>query len=228
MDVPGRAEPLPVEVYRPEGEGPFPAVVVICEAWGLNDDIRRIARRFAAEGYVAAAPDLYRGRHFLRCVGAAMSALQTGKGPEVDDLKAVIAAVGARSEVRAVGVVGFCMGGGYALLLGSQSEQVAAAGDYYGIVSEAVDFDRLCPLFAAYGGRDGLMKQFHRKLERELGTREVDHEVRLYPGAGHSFMNRSTSRVMEMLAWPVMPLAYREDDAEDAWAGMLTFFGRHL
>jgi dienelactone hydrolase len=83
---------VPLEIYAPaDGPGPHAAVLVICESFGLNDDIRRISRRFADNGYLAAAPDLLSGGLHIRCVLRAMSALRKGRGQAVDDLEATIA-----------------------------------------------------------------------------------------------------------------------------------------
>ena len=218
IDVPGEREALPVELFAPSEAGSRPAVVVVCEAWGLNDDIRRIAARFADEGFLAAAPDLYRGRHFARCMASAMWALHTGDGAAVRDLVAVTEALAARDEVTRVGVVGFCMGGGFALLLGSLARP-DAVGDFYGAVSRRVDFDQVCPVFARYAGGDRLLRAYERRVERELGARGETHDFAVVPGVGHSFMNRSG---------PSFANPYRHEEAEAAWTEMLAFFRRHL
>src|SRR6476646_6072902 len=97
----------PVEVFEPSGDGPHPGVVVIHESYGLNDDIRRIARRFADNGYVAVAPDLLTGGPKLVCVMRAMRELRKGSGPAVDALDGVLADRRARDDVDKVGVAGF-------------------------------------------------------------------------------------------------------------------------
>src|SRR5512140_2567523 len=106
------ARRVPVEIFKPRSPGRHPGVVVIHEVFGLNDDIRRIARRFGDEGYVAAAPDLTMGGHWIRCMRQLVTDLQAGSGPAVDELEAVIALLEARPDVTRVGTVGFCMGGG--------------------------------------------------------------------------------------------------------------------
>lgn len=223
----GVDEPLRAEVFSPPGAGPWPAMVVLSEAWGLNDDLRRIAARFAENGYLAVVPDLYRGGAWYRCVWSAFLALQRGRGAEVDDLRALIAAVSERDDVRSVGVVGFCMGGGYALLLGTTTD-AGAAGVFYGEISPAVDWSRACPVVGGYGRRDLPFRKVYRDLVGRLEEAGVDHDVVMYPGAGHSFMNDAGHRVLAALSWPVMAVGYEEAAAEDSWRRMLEFFARHL
>src|SRR5690349_15118134 len=129
LDLPqGR---VPLESFRPRAADRRPAVLVLHEICGLNDNIRRIAARFADAGYLAAAPDFLAQGAFLACIWRAMRSLQAGEGPVVALLESVIAAIDARADVGKVGVVGFCMGGGFALLLGAR-ERVAVAGVFYG------------------------------------------------------------------------------------------------
>ncbi len=215
------------EVFAPPGSGPFPAVVVLSEIWGLNDDIRRIASRFAESGYLAFAPDLLRGGVWYRCVWSTLIALRRGEGASVEDLKRLIAAVEARPDVRAVGVVGFCMGGGYALLLGSTTS-ARAAGVFYGDVSPGVDWDHVCPVVGGYGHRDRAFRSQHRELMRRLEASGVEHDVVMYPYAGHSFVNDAEPRAITSLVQPLMAVGYDEAAAEDSWRRMLAFFACHV
>jgi len=215
------------EVFTPEGEGPWPALVVVSEVWGLNDDMRRIGRRFAAEGYLAVLPDLYEGRASVRCMVKALWSLRTGRGPAVDGLRALVTQVASRDDATAVGVVGFCMGGGYALLLGTTTE-ARVAGVYYGALSSATDWDALCPVVGGYGARDLSMRAGHARLKRELAARDVPHDLVLYPGVGHSYMNEEAAGFMRVLSWPVMRLQPDPAAAEDSWQRMLSFFAVHL
>lgn len=202
-------------------------MVVLSEIWGLNDDIRSIAARFAGHGYLAVAPDLLRGGAWYRCVWSTLLALRRGEGAAVDDLRALVAAVGARSDVRSVGVVGFCMGGGYALLLGSTTA-AKAAGVFYGEVSEGVDWDAVCPVVGGYGRRDVTFRAQHRRLVERLEAAGVEHDVVMYPGAGHSFMNDAGHPILAALSRPVMAVGYDPAAADDSWRRMLAFFERHL
>ncbi len=224
----GRA--VPVEIFRPRADertAPRAGLVVIHEIFGLNDDIRRIARRFADEGYVAAVPNLMAGGIFVACVLRAAVALRAGHGPVVDELEAVIAMLEARPDVARVGAVGFCMGGGFALLLGTR-RRVGAAGVFYGDVRSRDELAHACPLTGGYGGRDRMFAPQGRRLIATLEELGREHDVRLYPDAGHSYMNQAGHPVMALLTRPLMHVEYNAEAAEDSWRRMLAFFARHL
>jgi carboxymethylenebutenolidase len=224
-----RGRAVPVEIFRPRvgAGGAQPGVVVIHEIFGLNDDIRRIARRFADEGYVAAVPDLMAGGVFLACVVRAAFALRAGHGPAVDELEAVVRLLESRPDVGKVGAVGFCMGGGFALLLGTR-QAVGAAGVFYGDVRSREELARACPLTGGYGERDRMFAPQGRRLVATLNELGKEHDVRLYPQAGHSYMNQAGHPVMALLTRPIMHVAYDAEAAEDSWRRMLAFFARHL
>lgn len=221
------ARTIPVELFRPASAERAPAVMVLSEIFGLNDDIRRIARRFAANGYVAAAPDFLAGGWHLGCVARAARDLRAGEGPTVAVLEAVVAALGARPDVGRVGVVGFCMGGGYALLLGTRTP-LGAAGAFYGDVPARDALARACPIVGGYGGRDRIFAPQGRRLVADLDALGRPHDVVIYEGAGHSYMNEAGHPLLAMLTRPLMAVAYDEGAAEDSWRRMLAFFARHL
>src|SRR5206468_8584979 len=183
----GLARPLP------PGGARRPAVIVIHELFGLNDAIRRMTGRFADLGYVALAPDLYdAGSPRLLCIARTMLALRRKDGPAFADLEAARTWLAARPEVdpRRIGVVGFCLGGGFALLYAVRAP-LRAAGVFYGDVPATADALRgVCPVVAGYGARDRLFAGQGRRLETLLTELDVPHDVRLYPDAGHSYMSR--------------------------------------
>jgi carboxymethylenebutenolidase len=218
---------VPVEIFRPPGAGPWPGLVVIHEIFGLNDDIRGIARRFADHGYLAAAPDLMAAASRLVCLVQVARAMHDGSGPMVAELEAVIAALAARPDVGKVGAVGFCMGGGFALLLGTR-ERVAAAGVYYGETRSRAELARACPLVGGYGAKDRLFAGKARRLVADLDALGKEHDVRIYEDAGHSYMNHSGHDVLARLVRPLMHVEHNEAAAEDSWRRMLAFFARHL
>jgi carboxymethylenebutenolidase len=221
---------IPVEIFRPSAAShppPWPGLVVIHEIFGTNDDIRGIARRFADEGYLAAVPNLMAGGLHLACVLRAMRALAAGRGPAVDALEAVVDVLEARSDAGKVGAVGFCMGGGFALLLGTR-ERLAAAGVFYGDIRQREELARVCPVTGGYGGRDRLFAPKGRELIAALDALGREHDVRIYEHAGHSYMNRAGHPVLAALTRPLMHVAYDADAAEDSWRRMLAFFASHL
>jgi len=218
---------IPIEIFRPAATGRRPAVLVLHEIFGLNDDMRRIARRFADAGYLAAAPDFLAGSWYVGCILRAARDLRSGSGPTVAVLEAVLDALAARADVGRVGAVGFCMGGGYALLLGTR-QRVDVAGVYYGDVRTPAEIARACPLMGGYGGRDRLFGPQGRRLIAELDALGRAHDVKMYEGAGHSYMSDTDHPFLAMLTRPLMAVAYDPEAAEDSWRRMLAFFARHL
>jgi carboxymethylenebutenolidase len=203
--------------------------MVLSEAFGLNDDIRRIADRFAAAGYVAAAPDLFEGGS-PGCLMRAFRDLRRGGGPLVDRALAMIDALAATPDVAPdrIGVAGFCLGGGYAMLLGTTGK-VRTVSAAYGRPLPAGLVGRLCPVVASFGGRDRMFGRQGPDLARRLSEAGIPHDVKTYPEAGHSFMNRPEGHRMSALASrPLLAVGYDEDAAGDAWRRILEFFARHL
>ncbi len=210
---------------------PAPAILVLHEIFGLTDDIRRIARRFAQAGYVALAPDLFGAGFRPACIVRAIAALRRREGRPFDDLDSARGWLAARPEVDAarVGVAGFCMGGGFALMYGALSEIGAVATFYGDVPRRAEDLDGVCPVVAGYGARDKIFAGQGRRLDRLLEELDVDHDVVLYPEAGHSFMNRHPPGPIARLgALSPMRVGYDEDASEDSWERMLAFFRRHM
>ncbi len=150
---------------RPDASGRRPAVLVLHEIFGLNDDMRRIARRFADAGYLAAAPDFLAGGWYLGCIMRAARDLRAGNGPTVGVLETVLADLAARPDVGRVGAAGFCMGGGYALLLGTR-QRVDAAAVFYGDVRSTEELAHVCPLTGGYGGKDRIFGPQGRDADR--------------------------------------------------------------
>ena len=218
---------MPLEIFTPRAPAPYPAVVVLHEIFGLNDDIRRIAARFADNGYLAAAPNLFATGTWIGCLSRAMQALRSGSGPLVETLDAIVTAVEARPDTGKVGVVGFCMGGGFALLLGAR-ERVAVAGVFYGDPRPRAELARVCPLTGGYGGKDRMFAGKAKALIADLDALGKEHDIRIYDDAGHSYMSDAGHPVLAWLTRPLMHVEYNEHAAEDSWRRMLAFFARHL
>lgn len=209
------------------GPGPWPAVVVVHEIFGVEDDIRQIAERFATAGYVALVPDLYSRGGAVRCVKGVVRALRSGRGQAVDDLTSARRWLAARGDTTGrVGIAGFCLGGGFALLMAPRGFDVAAP--YYGVLPEDESaFDGSCPVVASFGGRDRALPGAAARLEEELAARHVPHDVKEYPEAGHSFANRSPVALPGPLK-RVAGVGYHHASAEDAWRRVFDFFAEHL
>lgn len=223
------AGPLPGYLAVPEGEGPWPGVVVVHDAFGMTDDIKRITDRFAANGYLALCPALFRRGKGLACVVSTLRAVGRGSGPAVDDVLAAAAHLRADDRCTGkVGSVGFCMGGGFSLLTAPSGSFDAAAPNYGPWPGNRDELSRACPTVASYGADDRMLKGAAAELEQRLTDGGVPHDVKEYPGVGHSFMNDwgtpGPLRFVERTAG----LAYSRPEAEDAWQRILGFFGEHL
>ncbi|HVW33358.1 MAG TPA: dienelactone hydrolase family protein, partial [Acidimicrobiia bacterium] len=187
--------PGPLDGYLavPDGAGAVPGVVVLHEAFGLDDDIRAIAERFAAAGFAAVAPDLFSWGSTPRCLVATFRDLlrREGDTPRRVDAAGEWLAAHPRCTGR-VGVVGFCMGGGFALLAATRS-RFAVSGVNYGLVPKRAGalLAGACPVVASYGAKDP-MRAHAGRLDAALAANGVDHDVKVYPGVGHSFMNHHT------------------------------------
>ena len=212
----------------PGGPGPWPGVVVIHEAFGLNDDIRRKADELAAHGYLALAPDLYNGKSWVRCVRGAFRQVRAQSGPAFDALDAARAFLAARDDCTGrTGVIGFCMGGGFALLCAPR-EGFAVASVNYGEVPKDAEgaLAGACPLVGSYGGRDMMGTSHPERLQRALTVLEIPHDVKVYPGAGHHFMSESAG--VGAVLTKMARMSYQHADAADAWQRIFAFFGEHL
>ncbi len=217
------AVPMRGYLSRPTTVGAHPGVIVIQEWWGLNDHIQHIADRFAREGFVALAPDLYsRQGHRVTSdgneAGKMMQALSQADG--LSDLSASIAFLKTQPGVDAkrIGAIGFCMGGTFALLLALRSDEIQAAVPFYGQVAPSEALSQLrCPVLYIYGGQDGwITRDEVNRLDEALKKYRKPGEVRIYPDAPHAFFNDTR------------PDVHRPADAADAWRRALQFFRQHL
>lgn len=223
---PVRIGELAAEFRTPEGEGPFAGVIVLHEFWGLNDDIRRIADVFVDSGYAVVAPDLYswtRARP-LCIVRTATDIVRNGTAT-TERVEGVRAWLAARPEVDGarIGVVGFCMGAGLAILTAARSPLSAASVNYGDIPRDTSELANACPVVASYGARDKRLRGTPARLKELLTSFGIEHDIVQYPTAGHSFMNHGGPRAMDRGAF-----AYDEDAATDSWRRILGWFGTHL
>ena len=215
----------------PGGEakpGPWPGVVVIHEAFGLNDDIRAKADQFAAHGYLALAPDLFDGRSWIRCIRGAISQVRAGSGPAFAVLEAARSFLAARDDCTGkVGVIGFCLGGGFALLCAPSGGFAVASVNYGEVPKDAESALRgACPIVGSYGVKDPMGVKHPERLRRALTVLEVPHDVRVYSGSGHRFMTETSGASAVLMRFARM--GYQEADAADAWQRIYGFFGEHL
>jgi carboxymethylenebutenolidase len=208
-------------LYTPAGKGPFPALVVIHEWWGLNDWVKDQASRLADEGYVTLAIDLYRGK----VATTPDMAHEIMRGVPEDrakrDLHAAFEFLASQVNVKKdrIGSIGWCMGGGYSLDVALQEPTLAAAVINYGHL--ATDPDALkkinAPILGLFGAQDhGIPPDDVHKFEQMLKQLGKKIEVTIYPDAGHAFENPNNKD------------GYRPADAADAWKRTVDFLATSL
>jgi carboxymethylenebutenolidase len=219
-------------VAQPKGGGSYPGVVVIQEAFGVNDHIKKVTDRIAAEGYVAIAPDVYH-REAERVIAyaempKAIAALQrVVDAKAMEDVGSAIAHLKAQSNVKAgsIGVTGFCMGGRLTYLTAAHhANDVKCAVPYYGggiPMGNPSPLSRTkeikCPMYLFFGAKDQLIPKEHvDQIKAELTANKVPFQLEVYPDAGHGFFCDDRS------------MSYNEGAAKDAWEKTKAFFAQYL
>ena len=235
VSVPAPGGPLPAYVAVPDGAGPWPGVVVLHDMVGMSRDLRRQADWLAGTGHLAVAPDLFRDDRGARCIVRMVRETWRGAGPTFADIEAVGRWVAGRPDCTGrVGVIGFCLGGGFALLLAAQHRFDAASVNYGPVPGSAYSeqtFRGACPVVASYGAEDRGTRGAGERLTRVLQAVGVDHDVTTYDGAGHAFMNDHERADLPALLAVLTRLTgdpYDEPSAADARRRIVDFFGRHL
>jgi carboxymethylenebutenolidase len=203
----------------PDDRGPHPGVVVIHEAYGLNDNIKGIAGRFAEQGYAALAVDLFSGRNKAVCMARYMAGMLVGSVQRygIADLKASLTYLATLPEVdpQRIGAIGYCMGGAFAIAWACTDARLKAIAPYYAANPRPLGaVQRLCPVVGSYPEKD-FTTSAGRALEGALERYGIAHDVKIYPGAGHSFVNDGGR-------------AYNKAAADDSWTRVLAFFAKHL
>jgi len=236
------ASELELGYFARRASGAQPGVVLIHDVWGLSDHYRDLARRLAAEGFSVLALNLYR-RHPDAKITDPGRWLRDLSDPQViGDMQTAVDFLAPHASVgrRRVGVVGFCMGGLYAIHAAAGCRGLSAAVSFYGMLShehgllapppgETLDplrkprspleaaREARCPLLGCFGADDPYIpSEDVARLDQQLDASGQPHEVIVYPGAGHAFVNDTR------------PEMYRAEAARDAWSRMLAWFQRHL
>ncbi len=214
-------ETVKAVLYTPPGKGPFPALVAIHEWWGLTPWVNQQAAKFAEQGYVTLAIDLYRGKS----TASPDEAHELMRGLPEDrakrDLKAAFHYLASQKNVDAkrIGAIGWCMGGGYALDLTVIEPRLAASVINYGhLATERATLEKIqAPILGIFGGQDrGIPPDSVGHFEQQMKALGKSVEIKIYPDAGHAFEN------------PNNQTGYREADAKDAWNRTISFLAAKL
>jgi len=219
VDFPSNGRTTPGYLARPDDDSGHPAVVVIQEWWGLVPHIKEVAGRFAAEGFVALAPDLYYGQEASEPDEARKLAMALDRDRAVAEIGAAASYLKKLPSVSSqkVGVVGWCMGGALSLSAAVEDGDIGAAVCFYGRPLSEADTARLkAPVLGLFAGEDhGIPVADVWAFERELEQHGVPHEIHLYEEAHHAFFNNTR---------PV----YDPQAAADAWKRVLAWFRTYL
>ena len=208
-------------LYTPQGKGPFPALVVIHEWWGLNDWVKEEASKLADQGYVALAIDLYRGK----VATTPDEAHEIMRGVPQDradrDLLAATSYLRTQKNVdrKRVGSIGWCMGGGYSLDLAVADPKLKAAVINYGhLATDDATLKKIsASILGIFGGQDrGIPVADVNKFESQLKALGKTVEIHIFPDAGHAFENPNNKQ------------GYRPEDAAQAWKFTVDFLANHL
>jgi carboxymethylenebutenolidase len=220
---------MPAWLAIPSNASPTAGVVVIHDVFGMCRDHRNQADWLAEAGFLSLAIDLYYRGGLLLCLRSVIRDFTERSGPAFDDIEAARIWLAAQPNCNGnVGVIGFCMGGGFVLLLISGHGFSAASVNYGGKLPS--DFEAFlktaCPVVGSYGGlakwEQGVADQLQLALERAL----VPHDVKEYPDAGHAFMNQHGTFLLKLLRYKA--IGYKEPATLDARQRIAAFFHKHL
>lgn len=227
--VVGGSQPLRAILETPTTPGPWPGVVMIHEAFGLEEVMQRQAKRLAAAGFLTLAVDLYSAGGAKRCLVPTMTSMLRGHGKAFTDIEVARSwLVESRDCTGRIGVIGFCMGGGFAMVSAGDFD---AASVNYGQLPRKLDEAVVdaCPIVGSFGGKDFSLRGAAAKLETALSNAGIENDVKEYPTAGHAFLNDAEAgpKVLRPLE-RILGIGPDPVAAQDAWKRIDSFFERHL
>ncbi|MDQ3908708.1 MAG: dienelactone hydrolase family protein, partial [Acidobacteriota bacterium] len=214
---------IPAYLSRPDKKKTAPGVLVIHEVFGLNDHIKSVADRIAAQGYVALAPDFFarasepppKDASDMNALRRAASSVKTEDA--IKDMQAALDYLKAdKGTKKKFASIGFCMGGGYSYQIATHTHDLAGAVIFYGRTPVELVPQVSCPVLASFGGKDASLMQTEPAWEEAMRKAGKQLDVKVYPEAGHGFFNDTR------------PTAYNAEAAADAWQRVLKFFRERL
>lgn len=203
---------------KPSSEGVFPAVIMIHEWWGLNDNIKEMAEKLASHGYVVLAVDMYNNQVGTTVEEARILVTSFDSNEGIKNMDAAVSFLKTRHSTETIGSIGWCFGGGQSLNLAVNNSEIDATVMYYGqVISEPEKLSNISwPVLGIFAELDrGIPVESVEKFEKELDSLGITNEIVIYPGVDHAFANPSGER-------------YAPNESKDAWNKTIEFFNKNL
>lgn len=215
-----------VPAYGAFPSGASRGVVVVHEIFGPQPEIEDVVQRFADAGYAAISPSFFHKPGTVACIRQMLHACNSGEGPPVAVAEAARQRlIDAGLERDSIGLIGFCIGGGFVLGMG---KGWGAVSTNYGAVPPKERLEGFGPVIGCYGQRDLVFGKMGRRLKEQLEPAGTPVEVHEYPTVGHSFLTNGRHPIARALTYPFYRIRYDHEVAEDAWTKIFAFFDRYL